>query len=106
MPIYCFQCTNKNCGIKYEVLTPYDASKKYRSVKCPYCQKSGKKVLLGNFSLGINSNLMRENHDYRFHHNLPKVLKERENAERAAKNPSPYNKIDDIQKGKYFGEVE
>lgn len=107
MPIYPFKC--HKCEEEYDVLVAYDEAGKYESVRCPKCD-SDEKTRLVNYSVGVQFGNPEgtdkwRSHDYRFHHNLPKVIKERENAERAAKG-NPYNHIDDVSSGEHFGEVK
>lgn len=109
MPIFVFKCGAESCGGVYEVLTKYDGTGKYRKVKCPVCGSKRKKqqthTFAFNFGDPVGTNRWRS-HDYRFYHNLPNVKKQRANAEAAAKGDSPYNEIDDVGTGKYFGPVE
>jgi DNA-directed RNA polymerase subunit RPC12/RpoP len=115
MPIYMFECKNEECGVTYEELTSYDETGKFEGVKCPNCG-SEEKILQPtacnfNFTNPIGTRRWRS-HDYRFRHNLPNVIKERERAEQAANKDSgltsadPYNHIDDISGGEHFGEVK
>jgi putative FmdB family regulatory protein len=109
MPIYVFEC--QNCGKVYEELTKFDKTGKYAKVECPECHSLKKVQKIHNFSFSFanpdGTDLWRSSHDYRFKHNLPKVLKEREAAERASHvGATPYRKIDDISKGDTFGEVK
>ena len=123
MPIYVFECKNEECGKTYEELTSYDESGKFEGVKCPVCgseEKSRQVHTCGfNFTNPIGTKRWKNSHDYRFRHNLPNVIKERENAAMAANMPNiareagsgltsdtPYNNIDDISGGEHFGEVK
>lgn len=46
-------------------------------------------------------------HDYRFKHNLPKVLNERKHAEEASHMGSDvYNQINDLEKPDVFGDAK
>lgn len=115
MPLYIFECKNEECGNVYEELVPYDKKEKYEGIECPVCGSKDKTrhvhTVGFKFSNPIGTRRWR-GHDYRFHHNLPNVIKERERAERAATQPSgltsanPYNDIDDISNGEHFGEVK
>ena len=108
MPVYEFQCNQ--CNKEFEVLTQYDESGKYPKVECPECgsKKKTKKMTLCSFIFAQpeGTDKWRNSHDYRFKHKLPKAQEERRAAEAHAKQSDPYNKIDDINSGKYFGEVK
>ena len=45
-------------------------------------------------------------HDYRFHHNLPKVIAERQAAEEHGGNAEPYNPINDLERNSSWGEAK
>ena len=114
MPFYNFQCKNKKCGQVYEDLASWDETGKYPDVRCPHCN-SKRKIQLAtacNFQFSNPEGTGRwisdsTGHDYRFKHNLPKVLEERKKAELASKSgANPYRKIDDISSGNNFGEVK
>lgn len=86
MPTYDFEC--KACGLEYDDIVPYDPKGKYAKVKCPECgsKKKTKKATTCafNFSDPVGTDRWNSDstgHDYRFRHNLPKVLKERAMAE-------------------------
>ena len=86
MPMYDFVC--QKCENKYDDLAPYDETGKYSKVKCPYCgsKKKIKLITAANFKFSNPEGTDRWNsaslgHDYRFKHNLPKVLSERKKAE-------------------------
>lgn len=112
IPTYEFRC--KKCGKEYEVLTKYDKTGKYPKIKCPECSSKSKEQLIcgGNFSFSNPVGTDRWNsessgHDYRFKHKAPDVRKQREDAEKASHmGTNPYNDIDDISSGNYFGEVK
>lgn len=112
MPRYDFEC--KKCGIEYDELVPYDETGKYKTVKCPACKskKKTKLVSCGGYAFSNPEGTDRwtnesTGHDYRFRHNLPKVLDQRAKAEAASHvGPTPYRNIDDISSGKHFGEVK
>jgi putative FmdB family regulatory protein len=86
MPNYDFLCGK--CQSKYDDLVPYDETGKYKNVKCPDCG-SKKKTLMPSvcaFQFAQPEGTDRWNntssgHGYRFHHNLPKVIEERKQAE-------------------------
>ena len=103
MPFYEFSC--KRCSAVYEELCSHDPKGKYTGVACPQCGSKSKIKLMStcNYAFANPEGTDRWNsessgHDYRFNHNLPKVLAERQKAEEAGKSPNPYNKIDDIGK--------
>jgi putative FmdB family regulatory protein len=98
MPMYDFQC--KDCGKNYQDLTKYDENDVYPDTVCPYCG-SGKKTKL----LSLIAAIPVDSHDRRFWHKIEKERGNREAAE-AAQGASPYNSIDDISGGQFFGEVE
>ena len=111
MPFYQFEC--KKCKKEYEELCSYDAGGKYAEVRCPHCNSKQKTKLMSacNYAFANPEGTDRWNsessgHDYRFHHNLPKVLAERQAAEEAGKNPNPYNTINDLNHDSSWGEVK
>jgi putative FmdB family regulatory protein len=112
MPIYGFRC--KACDVVYEELLPIDKTGKYKNVKCPQCQSKKKERTIDATSFSFVNpvgtdrwNSDTQGHGYRFHHNLPNVIAERENAQKKSHmGEKPYNEIDDISGGKYFGEVK
>jgi len=115
MPLYIFECKNEECGKKYEALTPYDKDDKYDGVECPFCESKDKVRCVHTCSFSFTNPIGTRrwrSHDYRFRHNLPNVIKERERAERGANADSgltsanPYNDIDDISSGEHFGDVK
>jgi putative FmdB family regulatory protein len=86
MACYEFQC--KKCDAVYEELCEYDATEKYKGVKCPECGSKSKTKLMSmaNFAFSNPEGTDRWNngstgHDYRFKHNVPKVQAERQMAE-------------------------
>lgn len=105
MPVYDFQC-NK-CEQVYEELAPYDPTDKYKKVKCPHCGSKSKTKLMSccsfNFTNPIGTDRWHSEdngHDYRLKHNLPRVLKEREMAERMSHmGATPYGTMDDFNMG-------
>lgn len=85
--MYDFQC--KKCETVYEELVDYDEKGKYPGVKCPACGSKRKIKLMNacayNFANPVGSdrwNSESGGHDYRFKHNIPRVKKEREMAEK------------------------
>jgi hypothetical protein len=110
VPFYQFEC--KKCKKEYEELCPYDSTGKYSDVRCLFCNSKSKTKLMSacNYNFANPEGTDRWNsesggHDYRFHHNLPKVLSERQAAEEAGKNPNPYNNINDLGSDAAWGEV-
>lgn len=115
MPLFEFEC--EKCKEVFEVLTSYDSTDTYPSVVCPKCSSSEKRRLVSQvaFKFGnpVGTDLWRKSHDYRYYSTaLPKAKKEREMAEKIAKENgglignNPYVNIDDINKGDNFGEVK
>ena len=112
MPKYDFEC--KKCKCTYEELAAFDETGKYPDVECPECgSKSKTKVMSScsyNFSNPVGTDRWTSaagGHDYRFRHNLPNVIKQREAAERASKgNPKPYKEIDYLNKDSSWGTVK
>jgi hypothetical protein len=94
----------------------YDESGEYPDTKCPHCNSVKKEKLVSqcNYMFAQPEGTDRWNsestgHDYRFKHNLPKVIKERQMAEMASRSGKmPYNSIDDLNTGSIdnFGEVK
>ena len=108
MPNYDFQC--RDCGIEYEHLARYDETGVYSGVVCPECGSENKDKLMSSFSFTFTdkaaggTKLFAASHDRRFFHKLEKDRKDREEAERKSHMGSaPYNPIDDISSGEYFG---
>lgn len=86
MPMYEFQC--KKCSHKYEEITSYDPTDKYKGIKCPECGSGKKTKLISTFNFTFAQpegtdrwNSESSGHDYRFKHNIPKVKAEREAAQ-------------------------
>jgi len=112
MPIKEFSC--KNCDSVYEDLVKHDEKGKYPGVLCPECGSEEKTPLMSsckcNFTNPVNSdrwNSESTGHDYRFKHNLPNVIKQRQAAEQQSHmGTDPYPNKDDISSGKYFSEVQ
>jgi putative FmdB family regulatory protein len=110
MPIYEFEC--KKCKKEYDALASYDESGMYKDVECPHCGSKSKNKLVSCCNHTFTNpegtgkwENSQTGHDYRFKHNLPKVLAEREAAERAqlglTDGNQPYQDFDDANK---FGE--
>ena len=108
--LYEFKCSD--CEEVYEEMcSSYDETGVYEFVNCPKCGSSKKvKLITGcayKFANPVGTDKWNNSHDYRFKHNLPNVLKEREEAERKSHmGAHPYNEIDDVSSGKYFGDVK
>lgn len=103
MPFYEFSC--KRCETVYEELCSHDPKGKYPGIKCPQCGSKSKTKLMStcNYAFANPEGTDRWNsesggHDYRFNHNLPKVIAERQKAAEKGGNANPYNKINDIDK--------
>lgn len=111
MPNYDFQCGR--CKTTYDYVAPYDKTNKYKGVICPACGSSRKKKLLTacNFMFANPEGTDRWNseasgHDYRFNHNLPKVIAERQAAEEHGGDATPYNEINDLENNSAWGEAK
>ena len=112
MPNYEFRC--KKCQSVYEEMSAYDPKGKYPKIKCPECKSSRKEQLVGGCGYAFTNPIGTDRwtsdgqgHDYRFEYNKPNVRKQREFAEKHSHvGPNPYEEIDDISSGKYFGEVK
>jgi len=110
--MYDFSC--RKCGEVYEEFVTYDETGKYPTVKCPECGSKRKVKLVNacsyNFTNPVGTdrwNSDSHGHDYRFKHNLPNVKAQRENASKKSHmGDQPYTAIDDVNSGKYFGEVK
>ena len=115
MALYEFEC--KDCQKDYIELTRYDESGVYESIVCPHCGSHNKIKLVsacnhtftnpegtGKWENGSTG------HDYRFKHNLPKVLAERESAERQQLgidgNANPYGDMGDMDLGEGIHDPE
>lgn len=102
MPTFAFEC--KKCKKNYSDLVPFDETGKYKDVVCPHCGSKSKTKLMTTCAFAFAQpegtdkwNSESSGHDYRFHHNLPKVIDERMRAEQHRKEASPaYNDINDL----------
>lgn len=111
MPRYDFEC--KKCNKVYEEFASFDKTNKYKGVECPHCgcKRKTKLVSVCSFMFSNPEGTDRwhsdsSGHDYRFHHNLPKVVAERQAAEEYGGNASPYNPINDLENNDAWGEVK
>lgn len=96
MPIYAFQCLK--CKTRYEELTEYDASDKYKGVRCPDCKSKRKKKLL-DYNINVAFENPKEsskwdNFSYRAGFNMEKAKGERRVA--AAKSHMGTNPYPDM----------
>lgn len=105
MPRYDFEC--KKCNAKYDDLVAYDKTGKYPGVVCPECGSKRKTKMMSacsfNFANPVGTDRHTNSHDYRFHHNLPKVLAERQAAEEAAASQQAYENINDLNVDSAWG---
>lgn len=112
MPRFDFEC--KKCKQIYEEMVSFDETGKYKTVKCPECGSKSKNKLMSAFGFAFGQPQGTgkwlngaTGHDYRFQHNLPKVRKERKDAEAASHvGPTPYKHIDDLNNDAVWGEVK
>lgn len=105
MPIFEYKCLD--CDHKYELLVRSDN----QEIACTKCGSKNKVKLFPSrvsftFANPVGTDVWNNSHDYRFHHNLPKVKAEREAAEKFNKGKNPYNEIDDFSNDSNFGEVK
>ena len=108
MALYEFLCTC--CQTKYEEIAVYDETGIYPDVACPKCGSSEKikeHSLFGFvFTNPVGTSKM-DKFDYRAGYNMEKAKGERRAAEEHSHmGANPYNNIDDISHGKFFGEVQ
>jgi putative FmdB family regulatory protein len=110
MPVYNFNCNA--CSKGYEEYTrSYDPTEAYPEVKCPKCGSTDKKKTPSLPAPAIfaqkEGTSKMDNFVYRAGANLDRAQGERRAAEAASHmGQTPYNSIDDISSGNYFGEVE
>ena len=109
MPIFEFICLE--CGAEYEELTKYDPQGEYEGVLCPHCSSQNKEHVMSltsfSFTNPQGTDRWNNSHDYRFKSKQPALAQQRKIAERTSHMGSkPYNNIDDVSSGKYFGEVK
>lgn len=113
MPFYPLEC--KKCGHKYDIMSSMsEREQNVKKAKCPECKSKSKLQLIANcnfmFSNPVGTDRHNNSHDYRFHWEMDReggVREQRQVAEESSHvGPSPYNDIDDVSSGDYFGEVE
>ena len=108
MPTYNFEC--KNCNKIYETLASFDATGKYAGVSCPHCNSKKKKKLLNDANIKFaqpKDTSKFDNFNYRAGYNLEQAQNLRRDAQTASHmGTDPYMPIDDINKGRHFGEVK
>lgn len=108
MPNYDFMCGG--CNKSYSSLEQFDPTGKYKDVRCPKCNSKKKKKLpsAGNIKFTNPKDTSKfDNFSYRAGYNLEKAQDERRAAEsQSHMGTQPYNAVDDISGGEFFGEVE
>lgn len=108
MPNYEFVCGS--CKKTYSSLEPFDPTGKYKDVRCTHCNSKKKKMkpTAGNIKFTNPQDTSKfDNFSYRAGYNLEKAQNERRAAEdQSHMGSAPYNGIDDISGGDFFGEVE
>ena len=113
MPLYDFSCSD--CGKIYEEFASFDETGVYEAVKCPACGSNHKtKVFSGcvafAFTNPVGTKKYNASHELRYRNAIEKkggVRDQRAMAEKLSHMGSaPYNDIDDVSSGKYFGEVK
>ena len=112
MILYEFEC--KKCKTVYEEFAPFDETSKYPGVVCPECKSTRKIRVFGATAFAFANpvgtdrwNSQSQGHDYRFKHNIPNVKAQRENAmNKSHMGSDPYPVVDDVNSGKYFGDVK
>jgi putative FmdB family regulatory protein len=103
MPTFEFHC--KKCDNKYEALTKFDNTGKYKDVVCPECGSKSKEKLMSVPTFAFAQpqdtdvwNSESKGHDYRFKYNIPKVKEERAMAEALSHmGADPYGSSDMLQ---------
>src|SRR3990172_3495647 len=96
IPVFEFLC--KNCDLKYEELTPYDKTNRYRRIICPECG-SKKNIRLLSAATAVFSNprgtSKEDSFSYKAGYNMELAKGERRQAEeKSHMGKSPYNNID------------
>ena len=110
---YDFHC--RECDTDFDEITPFDETGVYPGIQCPKCGSDNKEKVFSaegvtfTFSgaAAQGTKWYNASHDRRFYHKLEQDRKAREEAEKKSHmGAAPYNPIDDISSGKYFGEVK
>jgi len=109
MPNYRFEC--QDCGCDYhELVLKIDPTDAYPDVECPRCKGTKKTRLMTTCAAVIFTNprgtSKGDSFTYVAGYNMNQAQEERRRAEAIADNPNPYNAIDDLSSGEYFGEVK
>lgn len=108
MPLYQFVCLK--CKNNYESLTGFDSSGKYKDISCPSCnsKRKSQQVTSANVKFANPKDTSKfDNFGYRAGYNLEQAQNLRREAEKASHvGETPYNSIDDVSSGNYFGEVK
>lgn len=113
MPNYRFEC--KNCGCDFhDLVLRIDPTDVYPDVNCPMCGGTDKTRLMTACAPAVFANprgtSKADSFTYVAGYNHNQALGERRRAEEAAvaagHSTSPYNHIDDVSGGQYFGEVK
>ena len=113
MARYDFHCDD--CDTDFDEFASFDETGEYPRVKCPQCGSGNKHKVFSASGISFTftgaaapgTKWYNASHDRRFYHKLEKDRKDREEAEKKSHmGSSPYNPIDDISSGKYFGEVK
>lgn len=108
MPTYEFLCGK--CNKTYSSLESFDPTGKYKDVRCTHCDSKKKKMkpTAANIKFGNPKDTSKfDNFSYRAGYNLEMAQNERRAAEdQSHMGSAPYNSIDDVSGGDFFGEVE
>lgn len=115
MPRYEFEC--KKCRHVYDIWSSMaEKEENVKKGKCPECKSKKKTEIMGcpNFMFSNPVGTDRWNsdssgHDYRFKHNLPNVINQRQKAEEQSHMGSGseiYNNINDLDNNDAWGEVK
>lgn len=116
MAFYDMKCLK--CECIYEVSSTISGKEEnVKKAKCPECKSKRKEELIGvpgyKFNQVIGTDRYMSDgtgHDYRHNWNMDRKGGVRDQRKYAEANshvgPKPYNDIDDISSGKYFGEVK
>lgn len=105
MPTYVFQC--KSCKKVFDELCRFDDRD---SIRCPDCKNTEAEQLITMPRAVVFNNprgtSKEDNFDYVARWNMDDAKDLRRRAEEASKGDNPYNSVDDISSGEYFGEVK